>query len=375
MQKETMTPRQRWLAVLKRQPPDRVPMDYWSTPEFSASLIRHLGQSRKSHKQLVDMLRRGERDPRRPNEARQALRAALQQLKVDFVVHVGPAYRGPKLPPDTDVFGCRYHTVDYGSGEYSEVVYHPLAKFETVEEIQANYRWPDPDWYDYSPLPGQIAGWEDYPIQGGGSEPFLIYKSLRGQEQAMIDLLDHPDLVHYCLDKLFDLAYTDTQRIYETIPGKVLFSYVAEDMGGQDNLMFSKKHIRAFLLPRMQRMIDLIHSSGVYVFHHNDGSCRAILPDMIAAGIDILNPIQWRCRGMEREGLKADFGDKLIFHGAVDNQYTLPFGSPAEVRQEVLDNLSILGANGGYILAPCHNIQPVSPPENIVAMYRAVYEQ
>jgi uroporphyrinogen decarboxylase len=371
---ESMSPRERWLAILRRQTPDRLPMDYWSTPEFSAKLIRHLGLSRKSPKELVHMLTRGERDPLHPNEARRALRAGLQQLHVDFVIHVGPRYAGPPLPPNTDEFGCRFHSIQYGTGEYAEVISNPLAAFNSVEEIEANYRWPSPDWYDYSHVPDQIAGWESYPIQGGGSEPFLTYKSLRGQEQAMMDLVDHPDIVHYCLDKLFDLAYVSTQRIYETIPNQVTFSYVAEDMGGQDNLMFSKKHIRTFLLPRMQRMINLIHSSGVSVFHHNDGSCRAILPDMVEAGIDLLNPIQWRCRGMEREGLKADFGDKLIFHGAVDNQFTLPFGTPDEVRQEVADNVRILGNGGGYILAPCHNIQPVTPPENVVAMYQAGYD-
>ncbi len=77
---------------------------------------------------------------------------------------------------------------------------------------------------------------------------------------------------------------------------------------------------------------------------------------------------------MDREGLKQDFGGHIIFHGAVDNQTTLPFGSVDDVRQEVQENLSILGAGGGYILAPCHNIQAVSPPENIVAMYEAGYE-
>jgi uroporphyrinogen decarboxylase len=95
---------------------------------------------------------------------------------------------------------------------------------------------------------------------------------------------------------------------------------------------------------------------------------------MIEAGIDLLNPIQWRSRGMEREGLKADLGAKLIFHGAMDNQYTLPFGTVSEVRQEAADNLRILGEGGGYVLAPCHNLQPVTPPENVVAMYETGYE-
>jgi uroporphyrinogen decarboxylase len=373
MPHETMTPRERWQAVLSRQQPDRVPTDYWSTPEFSARLIRHMGLSRKSEAKLAADLQRSSRDIRVLNEGKRALREALQRLHVDFIVAVGPKYIGPKPPANTDIFGCTYRTIDYGTGEYSEVVTNPLAQYSSVEEIEASYTWPSPDWYDYSGIPEQIIGYEQYPIRGGGSEPFLTYKNLRGQEQAMMDLVENPEIVHYCLDKLFELAYINTQRIYETIPGKVLVSYVAEDMGGQDNLMFSKKHIRTFLLPRMKRIIDLAHQGGAYVFHHNDGNCRAILPDMIEAGIDVLNPIQWRSRGMEREGLKADFGDTLIFHGAVDNQYTLPFGSTDEVRQEVRDNLRILGAGGGYILAPCHNIQPVSPPENIVAMYEEAY--
>jgi uroporphyrinogen decarboxylase len=95
---------------------------------------------------------------------------------------------------------------------------------------------------------------------------------------------------------------------------------------------------------------------------------------MIEAGIDVLNPVQWRCKGMDREGLKRDFGDRLVFHGGVDNQYTLARGSVDEVRQEVEDNLRILGARGGYIVAPCHNIQAVSPPENVQAMYETAFE-
>jgi uroporphyrinogen decarboxylase len=96
---------------------------------------------------------------------------------------------------------------------------------------------------------------------------------------------------------------------------------------------------------------------------------------MIELGIDLLNPIQWRCPGMEREGLKKDFGGRIVLHGGVDNQHTLPFGTIKEVRREVLDNLRILGEGGGYILAPCHNIQANTPPENVVAMYETGFEE
>jgi uroporphyrinogen decarboxylase len=153
-----------------------------------------------------------------------------------------------------------------------------------------------------------------------------------------------------------------------------MLSYVAEDMGGQNDLMFSPAHIHEFLLPGMKRIIDLAHQAGAFVFHHNDGNCRRIIPAMIEAGIDLLNPIQWRSTGMNRAELKRDFGEKVIFHGAMDNQRTLPFGRREDVRQEVLENLRILGEGGGYVLAPCHNIQSITPPENVVAMYEAGYE-
>ncbi len=348
MPNETMAPRERWLAVFQRKKPDRVPMDFWGTDEAVAGLVRHLGCAGR--------------------------REALEKLHVDFVAKAAPRYVGPALPAGFDAFGRAYRKVRYDTGVYDECVSSPLAPCRSVAEIERNYAWPDPDWWDHGSIATELRGLEMYPVQGGGSEPFLIYKDLRGPEQAFIDLVENPEIVHYCLDKLFALAYEDTRRTFEAIPGRVLFTYVAEDMGAQNDLMLSVAHIREFLLPGMKRIIDLSHEGGAYVFHHNDGGIRRILPDMISAGIDLLNPIQWRCGGMEREGLKRDFGARVIFHGGMDNQQTLPFGTVDEVRREVLDNLGILGRGGGYILAPCHNIQALTPPENIVAMYETGYE-
>jgi uroporphyrinogen decarboxylase len=413
-----MTPRERWLAVMRRQKPDRTPTDYWGTPETARMLRHHFGTP--------------------------TLNKALDRMHVDYLITVGPRYVGPRLPPHTDVYGVHYRDVDYGSGKYSEADSHPLAQYTTVEQIEAHYRWPDPDWWDYSGIPARIRGKEDRAIRGGGSEPFLMYQKLRGDIQAMVDLVENPEIVEYCLGKMFDLAYTNTLRIYEAIPGKVDFTYVAEDMGTQTGLMFAPRHIRRFLFPGMKRMIDLVHSAGAYVFHHNDGNIIRILPELVGLGIDALNPIQWRAgaspspwgigaspsprgtgaslqnqeagkqflsgfnplagqnqhkkntpaiegggrgvgesdmhapsveSGMDRAALKRQFGAQIIFHGAVDNQYTLPFGTVEEVRQEVRDNLRILGEGGGYILAPCHNIQPVTPVENIIAMYQTACEE
>ncbi|MHB1318121.1 MAG: uroporphyrinogen decarboxylase family protein, partial [Anaerolineae bacterium] len=295
--------------------------------------------------------------------------ALYDRLHIDRPFTVGPRYIGPPLSSDEDVFGIRYRMMDYGAGAYREAVANPLAGFSTVAEIEVQYRWPSPDWWTYDHLREQIRGREAMPIRGGGSEPFLTYKDLRGDEQAYMDLILNPEIVQYCLDRLFELAYQNTLRIYEAIPGQVMITYVAEDMGSQSSLLFSPAQIRSFLLPSMKRMMTLAHEAGAYVFFHSDGAVRPILPDMIATGIDVLNPIQWRCAGMEREGLKADFGSQVVLHGAVDNQYTLPFGSAADVRNEVIENIRVLGAGGGYILAPCHNIQAITPPENVVAMY------
>jgi uroporphyrinogen decarboxylase len=345
---EKMTPRERWLAVLNHEVPDRVPMDYWATWEASTKLVAHMG--------CAD------------------LDQALRRLHVDTPAGVGPKYVGPPVPPDQDVHGCRYRNVQYQGGSYRECVYNPLAQFTSVEEIEANYTWPSIDWYDFSGIPQQAKGNEHRPIRGGGSEPFLTYKSLRGQEQAFMDLVLNPEIVRYCLDKLFDFCYESTRRIFEQIPGQVKITYVAEDLGSQTGLMMSRAHILNFLLPGMKRMMDLTHEAGSYVFHHTDGSVMDVIPDLIEAGIDVLNPVQWRCKNMDRQVLKDRFGDRIVFHGAVDNQQTLAFGAVEDVRAEVADNLRILGAGGGYILAPCHNIQAVSPPENVVAMYETAYE-
>jgi uroporphyrinogen decarboxylase len=348
MARESMTPRERWRAVLARRKPDRVPMDYWGTKEATEKVMRHLGVCSRWE--------------------------MYERLHIDKVVSVAPRYVGPKLPRTVDMYGRRFKWVNYGAGTYKECVAYPLAGYQTVEEVAANYGWPTADWFDYSGLRYQVRGRKkEYPIQGGGSEPFLIYADLRGREQAYMDLMTNPEMVHYCLGKLFDFCYENTRRIYEQLPGQIDLSYVAEDFGGQESLLFSPAAIREFFLPGMKRMIDLAHEAGVYVFFHSDGAIRRIIPDMIAAGIDVLNPLQWRTPGMERAGIKRDFGGQVVLHGGVDNQYTLPFGTVAEVEAEVIENLCILGANGGYIVAPCHNIQAVSPAENVVALYRAGY--
>ena len=349
MRRESMTPRERWLAAVRHETPDRVPMYYRATEEATEKLLAHTGCADTN--ELCD------------------------RLHIDRMAGVSPRYVGPDRPAGSDLYGRKYRNVEYDGGTYRECVHHPLGQYETVAQIEADYVWPTADWYDYSDLPRQLEGAEDRVLAAGGSEPFLVYKQLRGEEQAFVDLAAYPDIVHYCVGKLYDYCYENTRRIYEAIPGKVMVTSVAEDMGAQDRLLYSRAHLEEFFFPYMMRMMDLAHEAGAYVNTHSDGAVLEIIPDLLEMGMDILNPIQWRCAGMERENLKAQFGDRLVFEGAMDNQYTIPFGTVDEVRQEVRDNIRILGEGGGFVLTPCHNIQVVGPPENVVAMFETAYEE
>jgi len=341
-----MTPRQRWHAVLSRQRPDRVPTDYWATSEVTDRLKREL--------HCADEW------------------ALWGKLQIDRLIAVGPRYVGPDLGGN-DIWGVPHRSIEYadGAGVYSEAAGNPMSGFTTVEQIHA-YPWPRAEWYDFADLVAQADRVlkRGYPIRAGHYEPFLTYCQLRGLEQAFMDLAAAPEIVDAILDHLFDFHYQLNSRMFETIgPGRIDITYVAEDLGTQESLLMSEPMVDRFLKPKMKKMIDLARQFGITVFYHSDGAVRPLIEGLIAIGIEALNPIQWRCKGMDREGLKRDFGDRLVFHGGVDNQQTLPFGTPDDVRQEVIDNLRILGAGGGYILAPCHNIQPITPTENILALY------
>ena len=349
MPQETMTPKERWEAVLRGEKPDRVPMDYWGTAETTQKLLDHF--------QLP------------PQEI-------AKKLHIDIPFSASARYIGPELAPKTNIYGIKSRDIEYGYGVYAEAITAPLAEFETIKEIEENYVWPSADWWDTSNVAEEVLANQDWPLRVGGSEPMLTYKNLRGEAQAMMDLVLKPEIVHYCLGKLFDYAYETTRRLFEALPPNIkpTFTYVAEDLGSQKYLMYSPEHIKEFLFPGMKRMIDLAHDAGAAAFHHDDGNITKILPDLIELGIDILNPIQWRADGMDRQWLKDQYGDKLVFHGAVDNQHTLPFGSPQDVHDEVIENIQILGKDGGFILAPCHNIQPNTSVENIITLYETGYE-
>lgn len=345
-----MTPRERWLALFGREKPDRIPTDYWATDEVTGRLLREL--------------RCGD------------LEELYNKLHIDGVTRIEPPRLIAHHPddPQADIWGVRKKKIDYGAGVYEEFETHPLAHMTTVEEVH-DFKWPSADDHDYEIYRAQIKNAPRHRmIRSGDFEPYLIYCAMRGLEQGLMDVRAHPDILQAALDHIFDYYCDLNQRIYEIGKGIIDVSYIAEDLGGQTGLLMSLKDIREFILPNQKRMADLARSYGVHIFYHTDGDVRAVIPDLIdVTGIELLNPIQWRCPSMDREALVCDFGDKIIFHGAMDNQETLPFGSAEDVRAEVLENIRIFSP-ARWICAPCHNLQPITSTQNIVAMYETIHE-
>lgn len=346
----SMTPRQRWLALFNRQEPDRVPTDYWATPEFDARLKADLG--------IADD------------------ETLWRRLHIDHRRFFGPRALREHHPNDAqaDLWGIRYEMIDYGTGAYREPVHHPLADVRSVAEVHA-HRWPTTDDFDYSAVSEALDRDDGYRLRlGGYFEPFLLYGYMRGLEQAFEDLALNPEIADAILGHLFDFHYQNNAKIFEAAAGRLDVINIAEDLGSQTGPLMSLEHYRRFLLPNQRKMADLARSHGLKIMYHTDGAARPFLPDLIeVVGIDMLDPIQWRCPGMDREGLVRDFGKRIAFHGGMDNQQTLPFGTVADVVAEVKENLAIF-AGARYVCGPCHAIQPVTPTANVVAMYETLVE-
>ncbi|HCU35217.1 MAG TPA: uroporphyrinogen-III decarboxylase-like protein [Armatimonadetes bacterium] len=340
------------MAAIEHRTPDRVPTDYWAHKPVTERLCAALGVD--DYESMLTALGVDIRDVR------------------NRITYTGPPEHFLPDGRQCDMWGV---PLNPGGTYASSVTRTPLSRATTVAEIDAHTPFPNPDWWDYSVIPAQLEGKEDWVVRGGSYEEFAAFKFLRGVEQGYLDLAMHPEIVHYCMDNLCRLRCEDARRIYEQIPGKVIWTWVAEDVGSQEGLMISLAHIKEFLAPYMRRMADVVHEGGAYAFHHSDGCGRDALPTMIEqVGIDVLEPVQWRCPGMERETLKELFGEDIAFMGGMDNQITLVRGTIEEIKQEVEDNIRILGAGGGYLLGPCHNIQIVTAPEKVVAMYDHAYE-
>ncbi len=349
-----MTARERWLSTIEGRCPDRVPCDYWGTSEVTRRLMRHLSCDSE--------------------------RALWECLRIDKCIFLAPKHPSAKentwhIPSQFSVWGIPTAMVPYmdGLGFYEEAVDPPLAHAQSSSDVE-HYPWPDCSEWDAGGLRAECLRWKGYPIVGASYEPFYLYCRLRGMEQALEDLVLGSPVVDAAMERIYEIHAGIVRQVLDAAGDLIDFIYVAEDLGTQNSLLMSARLFRRYIKPWLAKMIELAHSRGVKAFHHDDGAIRGVLADLIEIGIDVLSPIQWRCRGMERKALVRDFGNAVAFHGGIDNQQTMPFGTPADVWNEVVANVSIFKKAKGYIVAPCHNLQANTPTANILALYEAVQE-
>ncbi len=354
-----MKPRERVEMALHHEIPDRCPLQVSFTPEFAERLQMDI--------QIDNM---NVHNPHGGGNTYELERALGEDMLLTSVGWANSYYLDDK--PYIDEWGIGWDVSSYqtpfGIGHYTEIVGHPLEDDANID----NYCPPDPNRSElYEDSAQLIRDYKDeYWIVGVTvTTIFETAWALRGLEQMLIDMSMNPDLADRILQIPYEYHLTAAKKLVEM---GVDMIWTGDDVGAQNNMLISPKMWRRFLKPRMGEFISELKSINpdVKVAYHSDGNIMPIIPELIEIGIDVLNPIQ--PASMNPAEVKKRFGNNLCFWGGMDEQHTLPFGSVSDVRSEVLERLTTLGKNGGFILAPTHHVQLDTPLENFWAMIDTV---
>ena len=350
-----MKPYERIRAVLERREVDRLPIDLWYVPEILDDLRAYTG--------VDDEM------------------AVCAALGLDKIWSVSPGYTLVELPvpagaDEISAWGVPGRKVTSGKASYNEICANPLADFDSIDQLDS-YPWPDPDLFDYaasSRAADEARSW-GLATSGPWISHFEIYCQMRGLENSLMDTLADEDFLDAALTRIDAIQTEMLRRHLATVADRLELVFISDDMGTQTGPLMRQETWETHFKPRVARWCELIHSYGVKVMYHSDGACSSIIPGLIEAGVDVLNPIQHVCPGMDLESLADRFGDDLVFYGGVENQRILPFGTPQEVVAETKHCLETLGrGRQGYIACSCHNVQAGTPLENILAMIQTVQD-
>ena len=354
-----MKHRDRVLIALNHETSDRCPMQVSFTPEFADRL-------------RADMQMKGKtvHNPHGGGNSYELERALGQDMILTSVGWVNSYYQ--QEGDYVDEWGIAWRSIKYttpfGAGHYTEAMGHPLADRDAISA----YKAPDPNrpelYCDSARMIEQFKS--EYWIVGVVvTTIFETATALRGYMQILKDFIAHPELLECLLDIPYQYHMTVAKRLVEM---GVDMIWLGDDVGGQTNMLISPAHWRKFLKPRMANIISELKriNPDLKIAYHSDGAIEPIIPELIEIGLDVLNPIQPAC--MDPAKLKKQYGKNLCFWGCMDEQHTLPFGTPAEVEAEVLTRLGTIGKDGGLIIGPTHNVQLDTPMENLWAMINAI---
>ena len=341
-----MTHRERVLLAIDHQKTDRTPADFHSNAEAQQGLIEKLGVG--------------------------SIEELLQALDIDLR-RIPFNYRQPDTGPDADghmrtMWGLLHRKEDPGDG--CPNVIRPFDESSTVDDVH-EHNWPDPAALDYSQVRAACEQHHDeHATFGAPWSPFFHEVGwLIGQESFYVWMGTKPDVMEAIITHFVDYEVEATRRFLEASDGLVDITYFGNDFGTQRGLFISPAMWERFMRPGLKRFFDVSHEFGCKVMKHSCGAIRDIIPAFIEDGVDILDPVQTRAAGMDLAGLVRDFGDDLTFHGGVDTQRTLPFGTMDDVSAEVRSYLDLTRERGGYILGSSQNFTEDILLDNILAMY------
>jgi len=346
-----VTSKERVLAAINLQEPDRVPMDFSANKATLARLLKDFDCSdlftliKTLGADIVDL--RGVVDPvyKGPVPEKRALADGVSQNYWGWRTKIEQTATGPE-----EMF-CEFILAD-----------------RSHEEIQ-QHLWPQVDWFDFSDFGQRLEKWQGLAVMASGPSVWQHPTFLRGLDNLMADLMLAPDTAELLMDKFTDFYVAYFDKMFSQVPGKVDILRIADDLGMQDRLIMSREMILRFIIPRLKKIVDMAHSHGVKVMFHSCGAIFEVIDDIIEAGLDILDPLQVTAKGMDPKKIKDSFGSRICLHGAIDTQYLLPEGNPSDVSRTVKEMVNILGKGGGYILSPSHVLQTDVPTANISALY------
>jgi uroporphyrinogen decarboxylase len=354
-----MKHRERVAAALRHEVPDRCPMQISFTPEFADRLRADL-----------DLRGRRVHNPHGGGNTYELERALDEDMLLTSVGWAN-SYYGDE-GEYTDEWGVRWRSQPYqtpfGTGRYTEMIGHPLADDAAISAYHA----PDPTRPDlYADAARTLADFRDeYWIVGVTvTTIFETAWALRGYERLLSDFALRADLAECILELPYRYHLAAALRLVEM---GVDMIWLGDDVGTQKAMLMSPTHWRRFLKPRMAQLIAALKAANpaLKVAYHTDGMVYPIIPELIEIGVDVLNPVQPAC--MDPVRLKREYGDRLCFWGSLDEQHTLPFGTPADVTAEVRQRIATLGQGGGLILGPTHHVQLDTPLENFWAMVETI---
>jgi len=209
-------------------------------------------------------------------------------------------------------------------------------------------------------------------VIGFGTGLFERSWGLRGLENALMDIVTHPDFYEELIERLTDHQLEIVERLLALPVDGILFS---DDWGYQQGVLVGAERWRRIFKPRLARLYQRVHEAGKYVLTHCCGSIEEILPDVIEIGLDVYQSVQPEAKNNDPYELKRKYGDRITFWGGLGSQSTIPFGTPDEIRAEVTKLCRQMGRGGGYILAPAKPLQPETPTENAAAVVEAFLQQ